>query len=234
VVGGPLFTPPIVAGQGGKKGMVQLPGQAGGANWGGAAVDPETAILYVPSQTRLGTMALVPPNERQTSDRDYLPQFLDLPGPQGLPLHKPPFTRVTAIDLGRGEIVWQSPLGDGPREHPALAGLDLPRLGSWPISGLAPGWPLLTKTLLFVAQAVPKTGVTDRRGPAIGLLMAFDKATGALIWEGRTEKAIGGSPMTYSVAGRQLIVVPVGARGEEQELVAYGLPAAAPSTTASR
>jgi quinoprotein glucose dehydrogenase len=214
--------------------MVQLPGQAGGANWGGAAVDPETGILYVPSQTRLGTMALVKPNERQTSDRDYLPQFLDLPGPQGLPLHKPPFTRVTAIDLGRGEIVWQSPLGDGPRDHPALAGLDLPALGSWPISGLAPGWPLVTKTLLFVTQAIPKPGVTDRRGPAIGLLMAFDKATGELIWEGRTEKAIGGSPMTYSIGGRQLIVVPVGARGEDQELVAYGLPAAAPSTTASR
>jgi quinoprotein glucose dehydrogenase len=222
--GGPLFTPPIVAGQDGKRAMVQLPGQAGGANWGGAAVDPESGILYVPSQTRLGTMGLMPPSERQTSDRRYLPQFVEVKGPQGLPLVNPPWTRLTAIDLNRGTIAWQVPLGDGPRDHPALAGLDLPKLGAWPISGLVPGWPLLTKTLLFVAQAVPKPGVTDRRGPATGFLMAFDKTTGEELWRYQLPKAPGGAPMTYVVDGRQFVVVPVGGRNEDHELVALALP----------
>jgi quinoprotein glucose dehydrogenase len=227
LVGGPLFTPPIVAGQDGKRAMVQLPGQAGGANWSGAAVDPETGMLYVPSQTRLGTMALSPPSERQVSDRRYLPAFVEVKGPQGLPLINPPWTRLTAIDLSEGSIAWQVPLGDGPRDHPALAGLELPKLGAWPISGLVPGWPLVTKTLLFVAQAVPKPGVTDRRGPGVGYLMAFDKKSGEELWRFDFDKAPGGAPMTYVVEGRQFVVVPIGGRGEDHELVALALPAAA-------
>ena len=223
LVGGPLFTPPIVAGQGGKRAMVQLPGQAGGANWGGAAVDPETNVLYVPSQTRLGTMGLVPPSERQRSDRRYLPQFVEVIGPQGLPLVDPPWTRLTAIDLDQGTIAWQVPLGDGPRDHPALAGLDLPKLGAWPLSGLVPGWPMVTKTLVFVTLAVPKAGVTDRRGPATGFLMAFDKATGEEVWRFELPKSPGGAPMTYVVDGRQFVVAPVGQRGEPHELVALSL-----------
>ncbi len=94
-----------------------------------------------------------------------MPQFVEVLGPQGLPLIDPPWTRLTAIDLNQGTIAWQVPLGDGPRDHPALAGLDLPKLGAWPIAGLVPGWPLATKTLLFVAQAVAKPGSTDRRAP---------------------------------------------------------------------
>ena len=71
----------------------------------------------MPSQTRVGSMSLVEPSGRQRSDRRYLPQFVDRTGPQGLPLVKPPWARITAIDLNEGEIVWQVPLGDGPRDH---------------------------------------------------------------------------------------------------------------------
>jgi quinoprotein glucose dehydrogenase len=227
LAGGPIFTPPIVAEQDGRHAMVQLPGQAGGANWSGAAVDPESGLLYVPSQTRLGTMALAPPSERQRSDRRYLPTFVEVEGPQGLPLINPPWTRLTAIDLGRGEIAWQVPLGDGPRDHPALAGLDLPKLGAWPISGLVPGWPLATKTLLFVAQSIAKPGEMDRRAPGTGMLMAFDKKSGAELWRFSLEKSPGGAPMTYVVGGRQFVVVPIGGRGEDHELVALALPEAA-------
>ncbi len=225
-LGGPLFTPPIVAGEGGKKAMVQLPGQAGGANWGGAAYDPETDLLYVPSQTWLGTMSLVPPTERQISDRRYLPQFVDAAGPQGLPLVKPPWARLTAIDLRAGTIRWQVPLGDGPKNHPALAGRELPRLGSWPLAGLAPGWPMVTKTLVFVVQAV-RLSLDRRSGPATGFLRAYDKATGDLVAELELPGVPGGAPMTYVTGGRQFIVVSEGNRREPHELLAYALPAPA-------
>jgi len=228
-VGGPLFTALTVEDVDGKKGMLQLPGPAGGANWGGAAVDPETGILYVPSQTRLYAMGVVKPGAREVTDRNYLPRLTAFAGPHGLPLVKPPWTRVTAIDLNQGEIVWQVPLGDGPRDHPALAGLDLPPLGAYPTASLAAGWPLVTKTLLFVLQAVPAPGVTDRRGPAVGVLRAFDKATGELIHEIDIDRGPGGGPMTYMAGGKQYLVVPVGQRGQEHELVAYALPDAAGS-----
>jgi len=232
-VGGPLFTPLIEAGVDGKKGMLQLPGPVGGANWSGAAVDPETGILYVPSHTRLYSMAVAKPGPRQPTDRDYLPELAAFDGPQGLPLVKPPWARVTAIDLNTGEFVWQVPLGAGPHNHPALAGLDLPALGSWPPSGLVPGWPLLTKTLLFVLQSRPDPALEytpsdlfddSPRGTSIGILSAFDKASGELVARVEVDRAPGGAPMTYMADGRQFIVVPVGSRGQEHELIALALP----------
>lgn len=231
-VGGPLFTPLIVTGAEGKVGTFQLPGVVGGANWGGAAVDPESGILFVPSQTRVYRMAVQKPTARQRSDRDYLPDLQGFAGPQGLPLVKPPWARVTAIDLARGEHLWQVPLGRGPHDHPALAGLDLPALGSWPVSGLVPGWPLVTKTLLFVLQSLRPPGDVESRelfdsGTETsdrGLLMAFDKSTGELVAELTIKKTPGGGPMTYEVGGRQFVVVPVGQRNEPQELIALALP----------
>ena len=227
---GPLFTPPIVAGADGKKAMLQHPGQAGGANWGGAAHDPETGVLYVVSQSRLGSMSLTKPGPRARSDRDYLPAFVRPEGPQGLPLMKPPWSRVTAIDLKQGDFLWQEPLGDGPKDHPALKGLDLPRLGTPYISGLSPGFLLLTKTLLFVGQAEPEgQGAAGRaRGAAaIGFLRAFDKDNGALIWEAKLPGPITGSPMTYVFEGKQYIVIPLGNSKDEAEWVAYALPVSA-------
>ncbi|MDX1385145.1 MAG: pyrroloquinoline quinone-dependent dehydrogenase, partial [Thermoanaerobaculia bacterium] len=226
LVGGPLFTPPIVGGAEGKTHMVQLPSQGGGANWGGAAVDPTSGVLYVPSKTVVIGMSVNAPTARTPSDRDYLPLLERLEGPRGLPLVKPPWARLTAIDLGTGEHLWQVPLGDGPRDHPAVAGLDLPRLGSWPIASLAPGWPLVTPTLLFVLTAEPVPGAPADRsgGGSRGMLRSYDKATGELVAELEIPAAVGGAPMTYTVDGRQFLVVAVGARGEDHELIAYALP----------
>jgi quinoprotein glucose dehydrogenase len=222
-VTGPLFVPPIVAGADGKKAMLQLPGQAGGANWGGAAYDPETDLLYVPSQTRIGSMSLVEPSGRQVSDRDFLPAFVDSAGPQGLPLVKPPWARLTAIDLRQGSLRFQVPLGDGPRDHPALAGVETGALGTFPMSGLSPGWPMVTRTLVFVVVA-EATDMANPRGPATGYLYAFDKETGDRLAQIELPDVPGGAPMTYVVGGRQFIVVPVGQRKQKQELIAYALP----------
>ena len=85
---GPIFTPPIVKGAGGKLGTIVVPGAAGGANFPGASVDPETGILYVESQTNPIGMAVVP-TEPGTSDWDYVIAYQPTRGPQGLPLVKP-------------------------------------------------------------------------------------------------------------------------------------------------
>ena len=119
---GPIFMPPNVRGQG--RPIIQAPGTGGGVNWPGAAVDPETGRLFVPSQTRLRAVELI----------EYLPPAtvgyftetwaVPVPGPQGLPLVKPPYKRVTAIDLNTGDHAWMSPHGDGPRNHPAPEGVE--------------------------------------------------------------------------------------------------------------
>src|SRR5882672_821144 len=127
---GPVFTPPSVRGDGpdGVKGTVQLPGSVGGADWQGGAFDPETGMLYVPSITGPFTADIVKGDPKRT-DLDYLPGRRAYPaGPQGLPLLKPPYGRITAIDLNKGDIIWTAANGDGPRNHPLLKPLNLPAL----------------------------------------------------------------------------------------------------------
>jgi quinoprotein glucose dehydrogenase len=109
---GPLFTPPIVRGDGGKTGMVYVPN---GANWPGGSFDPETGILYVYSNTLTRLISLA--NDSKRSDMDYINSAGgdDTGGGltvEGLPLTRPPWGRITAIDLNKGEIVWQIPHGD--------------------------------------------------------------------------------------------------------------------------
>ncbi|MDX1383050.1 MAG: PQQ-binding-like beta-propeller repeat protein, partial [Thermoanaerobaculia bacterium] len=215
---GPIFTPLVVHGHDGKLGTLQAPGTGGGANWSGASVDPETGILYVPSQTRLRAVSLVEPDPAR-SDFDYVAQTL-VPAPtvRGLPLMKPPYRRITAIDMNRGEHLWQIPIGEGPTHHPAIAHLDLGPLGSQhPMHAAAEGGILLTKTLLvtFLAR-VDELAVWEERYPDGGWLQAYDKATGELLAQVETDRSLHAAPMTYVAEGRQFIVVAGGgSRGQQ-------------------
>ena len=149
---GPLFTPPTVRGDGadGIRGTIELPGSVGGADWQGGAFDPQTGVLYVPSITGPFTADIVK-GDPKTSNLNYVSGIRAwTAGPQGLPLLKPPYGRITAIDLNKGEQVWMVPNGEGPRNHPLLKPLNLPWLGN---HGRAA--PLLTRTLLFVGEGDP-------------------------------------------------------------------------------
>ena len=144
-------------------------------------------------------------------------------GPSGLPLTKPPYGTITAIDLNKGEIAWQVPHGDGPRDHPLLEGLKLPPLGASSHTFLSSGGPLVTKTLLFVNQVQ-----TRRDGPGISssefFMRAFDKKNGKVLWEYKMSEPPYGTPMTYRHGGKQYIVVVTGGSGVPAQLQAFALP----------
>jgi quinoprotein glucose dehydrogenase len=216
---GPMYTPPTVKSDepGGKKGTLMVPSWIGGANWDGAALDPETNIMYVPSMSSVFLLALKKgeANGRYAYQVDGTP---DMHGPDGLPLLKPPYGRVTAIDLNRGEHVWMTPIGDGPRDHPLLKGLKLPPLGT-------PGRraPLLTKTLLFLGEG-DKTAVRVPRGGGGNKFRAYDKATGKVVWETELPAGTTGAPMTYMIDGKQYVLVAIGGLGHRAEFVAFSLP----------
>ncbi|MEZ5418240.1 MAG: PQQ-binding-like beta-propeller repeat protein [Vicinamibacterales bacterium] len=218
---GPMFTPPTVEGTapGEKKGTMYLPGWVGGANWGGAALDPETGTLYVPSVTFPWLGALVKGSGRftyvQTRKRlDREPG----PGPRGLPITKPPYGRITAIDLHSGDHRWMVPNGDGPRGHPALKDLNLPPLGQ---PGRAA--PLVTKTLLFVTEG-SAAGLSVPPGGGGPRMRAYDKRTGAVVAVIPLPAGATGAPMTYLHEGRQYVVVAVADIDHAPELVALALP----------
>ena len=201
---GPLFTPPSLAqAEDGTRGLIQIPGQGGGANWEGAAVDVESGVLYVPSITNPIVRGLF--NDPEHSDMNYVDARWRLPGPQGLPLVRPPWGRVTAIDLNTGEHLWMVPNGDTPeyvRDHPALAGIEIPRTGT-----ATRGSTIVTRALLFVTSGDP-------------ILRAHDKETGAIVAEISLPARATGVPMTYMVEGRQYIVVAVAGPDHPAELVA--------------
>lgn len=229
---GPLFTPPTVRREGpnGVKGTVQLPGSVGGADWQGGAFDPATGMLYVQSITGPFVADLVE-GDPMHSDLDYLPGLRAYPpGPQGLPLLKPPYGRITAIDLNKGDLLWTVPNGDGPRGHPLLKPLNLPPLGNPGRSA-----PLLTRTLLFVGEGDPIMVRAGSRlppemphavAPGAGgrKLRAFDKATGAVLWETEFPAGTTGAPMTYMFEGKQYLLVAIGSADYGAEFIALSLP----------
>ena len=215
---GPLYTPLSL------RGTIFRPSAGGGASWGGAAVDPQTGLLYVPSRNAHSVMRFREPAPDDEATLRYLLSrggvFLDggnarrRPAmPEGLPLWKPPYSRMTAIDMNTGEHVWMTPTGDGDRirNHPRLRHLDLPPLGG---EGGRNG-PLVTRTLLVYTLTAGGTGGGPR-------LVAYDKATGALRGSVDLPGGAIGTPMTYMLDGRQYIAVTVG--GAVPSLVAFRLP----------
>ena len=215
---GPLFTPPSA------KGTLMLPGLLGAASWGGAAFDPETNILYIPSRTSPSIARISQPgSDSRRIDLRSLTMI------EGLPLFRTPWARVTAIDMNRGENLWITPLGNGPRNHPLLRDLDLPPLGDH-IDGQNV---LLTKTLLFASvwRRDRRTGGRltpswDPWGdPDAGrkLVYAFDKQSGNLLHVVEMDGFSASAPMTYLHDGKQYIVMAVGGN-EDNELVALSLP----------
>ena len=212
---GPLYTPPSLPVEGGTHGTLQRPRIDGGANWQGAGVDPETGLLYVPSENGVSMMSYVTPEPHEGNTRYVVarlggayPQM-----PRGLPLLKPPYSRITAIDLNTGDHAWMQPNGDGDRlrNHPMLRDLDLPPLG-----GEGRGGPVVTRTLLVSALTAGGTAGGPR-------LVARDKARGAIVGSVDLPAGAIGTPMTYMHAGRQYIALTVG--GDIPELIALALPA---------
>ena len=106
-----MFTPPSISvkSPADTKGTIQLPGSVGGANWQGGAFDPETGLLYVPSITGPFAADLVEGDPDETNFRYLRGSRRWVGGPQGLPLFKPRYGRITAIDLNRGEHTWMVP-----------------------------------------------------------------------------------------------------------------------------
>jgi len=217
---GPVYTPPEVLGTPkGKKGTIFLPGTNGGADWGGAAFDPETRILYVPSTHMPDIVGLVH-SENPESNVPWVkkssPKML---GPQGLPdPFKPPYARLSAIDLNTGDMLWQVANGDGLRNHPAFKGLNLPAIGT-PGRNSA----MVTKSLVFMGEG-SDTGVGVPAGFGGKNFRAFDKKTGKIVWEMLLPAGVSNSPMTYMANGKQYIVVAVSGRDFPGELVALALP----------
>lgn len=280
---GPVYTPPVLLDQNGKRATLTLPSNTGGANWEGGCADPETGMLYVSSVTNAVPLAIVPADPKR-SDMGYVARFIPpsrpsnqaptppnaqiahdtqtpgqppqdaarppaggaeashdeeraaaaasgeepMPrqrvrsgiGPYGLPLVKPPWGRITAIDLNKGEEVWMVPNGEAPdyvKNNPALKGVDLSKTGQPERAPL-----MVTKTLLFGGDG---PGLFSAAAGAGGFMFrAYNKQTGAVVFEMKLPAHQTGVPMTYMVNGRQYIVVATGATGIPSELVALALP----------
>ena len=223
---GPLFTPLDRPIEGVTRGTVMRPPPSGTAGWSGAAIDPDTGMLYVPSINQPAVVSLyqpdpalgatvaythgAPENERLANIQAGRRRGAQMP--QGLPLVKPPYSRMTAIDLNTGEFAWQVPTGNGDRfrRHPRLRDLDLPPLGG---DGTRTG-PVLTETLLIYCLAAGGTNSGPR-------LVAYDKATGAEVGSVDLPSGAIGTPMTYLAGGKQYIALGIGGG---PRMVAFALP----------
>jgi quinoprotein glucose dehydrogenase len=243
---GPVFTPPVVSKAEGPLGTLAMAINSGGTNWPGGSYDPETHTVYVYSQSQMGSLGLVPGEPSRSGDFAWI-QGNALTGArttagagadasadrapatpvaenagagltvQGLPLVKPPYGRISAINLDRGEIVWQIAHGETPdniRNHPALKGLNISRTGRPGAIGV-----LVTKTLVIAGES----GVFTTPNGRGAMLRAYDKATGKEVGAVYMPTQQSGTPMTYMLNGKQYVVVAIGGNGYTAELRAFKL-----------
>jgi quinoprotein glucose dehydrogenase len=277
---GPLFTPPVVSKVDGPLALLMTPSSTGGANWPGGALDPETNILYIYSQTLVSPIGLVPADPAR-SDFGYVqgvaraggpPTVIAPSGPgapeppaaqagraggagpapstgsgraggggrgagggggegggrgeggggltvRGLSIVKPPYGRISALDLNKGEMVWQIAHGetaDDVKNNAALKGVNIPRTGRPGRIGV-----LVTKTLTIAGDGGVSTTPSGQRG---AMFRAYDKMTGNEVGAVYIPAAQTGSPMTYLHNGQQYIVVAVSGGNYSGELIAFKLP----------
>jgi len=247
---GPLYTPPIMGDVKGLLGTMTVGNMGGGTNWPGAGFDPETNIFYSHvGNSSINTMSIAPPRSG-FSDIKYVAGVAGRErragtenggGPatqgqaqaaegaptagvniDGLPLLKPPYGLLSAVDMNRGELVFQVPHGetpDGVRNHPALKGLTIPRTGQGGATSNV--GVLITKTLVILGDRL----VTSPPGrPRGAMLRAYDKKSGAELGAVYMPAGQTGGPMTYMWEGRQYIIVAVGLGTYTGEYIAYRLP----------
>jgi quinoprotein glucose dehydrogenase len=221
---GPVFTPGVVSRSGGPLGTLAMATFGGGSNWPGGSFDPESHILYVYSQRTMNSVGLVQPKPGVSDMNWVLGKPADSAGApppllvQGMPIIKPPYGQISAIDLDKGDILWQVAHGETPdvvRKNPALKGVSIPRTGRSGVIGT-----LVTKTLVIAGESGT---ITLPSGQKSAMMRAYDKRTGKEM--GAVEMPAGqtGSPMTYLLNGKQYIVVAVGGN-IPAELVAFALP----------
>lgn len=242
---GPIFTPPVVSKLEGPLGTLTRAQAA--TNWEGGSYDPETHIVYAFSTGNIGNYGLVPPPNKNVSDMEYV-QGSAAAGArtrggagaaaggarggggeaeggggglsvQGLPIFKPPYGRISAIDINKGEIVWQVAHGETPdnvRNSPALKGMNIPRTGRPGLIGT-----LVTKSLVIAGEGGYYTNPQGVRGAN---LRAYDKATGKDAGAVYMPAPQSGSPMTYMLNGKQYVVVAISGGNYSGELLAFRLP----------
>jgi quinoprotein glucose dehydrogenase len=217
-----------------------LPSITGGANWQGGAFDPETKVFYIYSVTSISPVGLVPPTGGRSDmmmvqgiarDPNAAPAGgrggrgaggggeggqATSPTVQGLPLVKPPYGRITAIDLNKGDLLWTIAHGETPdnvRNHPALKGLTIPRTGQAGRIGV-----LATKSLVIAGDALLTTGADGKRA---AMLRGYDKTNGQEVGAVPMPAPQSGSPMTYMLNGKQYIVIAISGGNYSGELLAF-------------
>ena len=248
---GPIFTPPVVSKWPGPLATLLVPSATGGANWEGGSLDPETNMFYIFTNTNPSPLGLVPEDPAK-GDFGYAQGQARDPnaaapagrggggggggeggGPgltvQGLPIMKPPYGRITAIDLNKGDLIWQIPHGDtadNVKNNPALKGVKIQvktadgqvfdRTGRQGRIGV-----LTTKTLVIAGEGGFATQPDGRRG---AMLRAYDKATGKDVGAVYMPAPATGSPITFMLNGKQYISIAVAGNGFGAEMITYRLP----------
>jgi quinoprotein glucose dehydrogenase len=233
---GPIFTPPVLIDSAkGIKGTLQLPGIWGAGSWNTGAFDPETGYYYAVSHTlpivmglhKTGGKVMKYDHKSKKSVKADTSDIIAYWSPWGspedvyvdsVPIFKPPWGRITAIDMNTGDHAWQVPNGDASWNHPALKAL---KVGPTGIPSRTAA--LVTKTLLFVGDNGWAAGSAHSSMWGKNI-RAYDKKTGKVVWEMELPAGLTGAPMSYMYKGKQYIVLPIGGMKAPGEWIAIGLP----------